>query len=136
MRRTIKLRYEAPEEAVEKLVKEYNYRVSERVFQQHILLAKIVNEHLTPLPKPVEKASNVVNLYNPPHVPSSSESVTAERKRQLEDQCDKIIDWFPDPYRMYAAVRTRLHNFRQRLPIPEQQFVLEFMDEHFPENTP
>jgi hypothetical protein len=116
MRRTLKLRPDTPDGVVRQLVIKHHYVVQSRVSGVGITLTKIT--------------------------PTSDAKYTAERtgtlspveEYELERRCDRIVEWFADPYGHTKEVRRRLHNLRQHLKLTaEQQFVLEYMDENFPE---
>lgn len=62
------------------------------------------------------------------------EKMTDGQKFELETRCDRIVDYFDDPYNKVIAVRQRLHNMAQGLTPVKGQFVIDWMNEHFPES--
>ncbi len=116
MRRTIKLHIDTPPDVVSNLVCQGGYRVIQRLPSVGITLQKIT---------PTSDAKFAAQQDG---------QLTPTQKYELECQCDRIVDFFADPYSQTSAVRTRLHNLRQHLKtVTEQQHVLEYMDENFPE---
>lgn len=117
MRRTIKLKPDTPEQVVSDLVLKHKYIITNRIPNVGITLLKIT---------PADNAAT--------YTVERTGVLSAVEKYELERRCDRIVEWFPDPYKQYKAVRLRLHNLRQHLKtVAEQQFVLEYMDENFPE---
>lgn len=55
------------------------------------------------------------------------------RRTQLENRCDNIVSFFPDPYNVPQAVRARLSIIQQTLLPDEVKFVQNYMDENFPQ---
>lgn len=72
--------------------------------------------------------SNVVDLHK-----HKAEGLTAWQRKELDKRCDNIVSFFPDPYSVPKAVRTRLAILQQKLLPAEVTFVQEYMDENFPE---
>lgn len=118
MRKMLKFRPGTPETLISQLVLKYQYKVVSRLPMEGITLLKVLPYKETVRAGPIDMGT----------------AITAARKFELEKRCDRIVDWFPDPYSQYKDVRHRLHNLRQSLnTAAEQQCVLDFMDENFPE---
>lgn len=118
MRRMLKFKPGTPETLISKLVLQYQYKVVSRLPMEGITLLKVIPYKDTVKARPIDTGT----------------TLTAARKFELETRCDRIVDWFPDPYSQSKNVRHRLHNLRQSLnTAAEQQCVLDFMDENFPE---
>lgn len=116
MRRTLKLSPSTPDEIVRQLVIRHNYIVESRISGVSITLIKIT---------PTSDAKYTVDQTG---------KLSPVEAYELERRCDRVVEWFPDPYAANKDVRRRLHNLRQHLKtIAEQQFVLDYMDENFPE---
>lgn len=116
MRRTLKLQPDTPEWLVSRLVLKHKYHVASRAPSVAITLLKVT---------PTNDAKYTVDRTG---------KLSPVEEYELERRCDRVVDWFPDPYKESKAVRTRLHNLRQHLKtVAEQQFVLDYMDENFPE---
>lgn len=116
MRRELKLLPDTPDEVVRNLVNKYHYDVISRVPSVGITLRKVTTNGGYPLTVVTTGVLGPVEKY------------------ELECTMDRIVDMFADPYGQWKDVRRRLHNFRQgRKTVAEQQFVLEYMDENFPE---
>lgn len=64
---------------------------------------------------------------------AGNDELALNRKKQLEKECDNIVNFFPDPYSVPKSVRARLQIKQQRLTNSEAVFVQEYMDENFPE---
>lgn len=59
--------------------------------------------------------------------------LTKWQRQQLEKRCDNIVAFFPDPYAVPKAVRTRLAIMQQKLLPGEVSYVQSYMDENFPD---
>lgn len=117
MRRTLKLKFDAPDDLVRRLVLKHHYVVSSRIPAVAITLLKVTN-----------------NDNSSTYTVDRTGKLSPAEEYELERRCDRIVEWFPDPYKETKAVRTRLHNLRQyRKTVAEQQFILDYMDENFPE---
>lgn len=126
-RRTLKLKSNTPLWLENRLVNKYNFYVQKRVLREHTIFVKLT--------KPKDQDGVIIkpDTVEVEYVSNPAESLTEAQKEHLDTRCDRIVDYFPDPYVAIHAVRTRLHNMRQTLQsVAEQQHVLEYMDENFP----
>lgn len=120
MRRTIKLKSDCPVWLENRLITKFGYYIQQRKYKEAIIFVKL---------------AGVQTIPDEP-LPNTVSGLTKAQEENLVNRCDRIVDYFVDPYNMMSTVRTRLHNMRQTLrTAPEQQFVLEYMDENFPEGA-
>lgn len=71
---------------------------------------------------PPDKPGKVWDTLPPPEV-----------CKELEGRCDRIINFFADPFNNIGPVRTRLYNMARTLKTaPERQYVQDYMDDNFP----
>lgn len=118
MRKTIKLKHDCPFQLESTLINKFGYYIQQRRFKECIIFVKLAA-------KPPEEA-----------LPDTISGLTKAQEENLVYRCDRIVDYFVDPYNEMSKVRTRLHNMRQTLKsVAEQQYVLEYMDENFPDGA-
>lgn len=130
MRRSLKLKPGTPIWVEQRLTIGKGYHVAKRIPGEYTLLAKLDNPNTTN----VQHHSVINNVSKPDNgMAVLREPLSLQEEQALEIRCDRIVHYFPDPYAMNNAVRTRLHNMMQTLPsVQERQFVLDYMDENFP----
>ena len=109
------MRYAIPFNLEKRLCNRFGFTVENRKFGESITFVKN---------KPTTKKAETI--YYP--------GLNDEDKRRLEGRCDSIVDFFADPYKCMAAVRQRLHNLAQSQPLAGRQYVLDFIEENFPES--
>lgn len=73
------------------------------------------------LKKPKGKPVSSAPAY--PHSLEILDEISEERQKELNRRCQRVVDCFVEPEAHKTAIRKQLHNFGQRLPILEQQFV-------------
>lgn len=123
--RTIKLKYGLPFQMESHLVNKLGYFVVQRVYNDYIMFSR----HETP-GEPLQKKDNVVPFKGDSF--AFADNLGVEKCKELCRRCDNIVKSFNDPYKFIGPVRQRLHNMSQGLPLREQQYVQDYMDEHFP----
>jgi len=118
LRRTLKLRYDMPYPERNRLY-DKGYRFEKHVHNQYDLFVKID-------PSNENKITDTVHyLQNQPLTPGEEYS--------LEARCDRIVNFFADPYAHEEACRGRLMRLVAILPtVAQQEFVLEYIKDNFP----
>lgn len=112
MPQQLKFSHDLPLWLETRLLRKHDYYIYSRVYNDCIVFQK----------KPKQGELVVVPKLQP------------DQQISLMTRCDRIVDFFPDPYSAVMAVRQRLHNMSQGLSMAERQFVVEYMDENFPES--
>jgi hypothetical protein len=129
----LKMRYSLPVHLEQKLRNKYGWAVESQKYNEHITFVKIPKNQpalIIPSVKPtirVKAGTTSSTLVFSP-------GITEKEKTALTERCDRIIDNFQDPYSAVMGVRQRLINLSSSLPLAQKQFVLDFMEEEFPES--
>lgn len=123
MRRTLTVKHDIPIILESRLIRKYGYYVQQHRFKEAIIFGKMAINKDKPIVTDEDYAKIVTGL-------------SKAEEEALITRCDRIVDYFVDPYNTMREVRNRLNNFRRTLKTaPEQQYVLEYMDENFPEGS-
>jgi len=112
----LKTKYSLPLYLESKLVNKYGWVVERREYNQHIIFIRS---------RSAKRKPNPTIKFGP--------ALDEAQQKKLTERCDNIVNFFPDPYATTMAVRQRLHNLAQALESVQQQFVLDYMEENFPE---
>lgn len=120
-RRVLKFKPTMPLALESKLVNKYGYAVEQRIHGQFISFVQ------SAVIRPTSSVSSATVFR-----PTFGSVVSVARQAELMQRCDNIVDFFPDPYNQGGAIRTRLHNIAQTLPLAERKFIQEYMDDNFP----
>jgi hypothetical protein len=124
----LRMRYSLPVHLEQKLCNKYGWAVKSQKFNECIIFVKArKGEKKVEKPTIRVKAGSTGTLMFSP-------GVTEKEKDALYQRCDTIVGFFPDPYSAIQAVRQRLHNMSQSLPLAQRQVVLNYMEEEFPES--
>lgn len=139
--RTIKMKASLPFHLESRLITKWGYAVDRRVHNDYIIFKK---SYISDNPDPSEglkrtirasattEGTTVTTTDTKIVYPDFKFQLTLYQKKSLENRCDNIVNFFPDPYAVPESVRARLKIIMQKLTAPEAQFVLEYMDENFP----
>ncbi len=129
--RTIKMRA-MPLHLENRFVTKWGYAVEKRVPGEFVLFRKkyISDSKDTGVLRTIRASVN--DPENKIVYPDFKSVLTEYQRKTLEQRCDNIVHFFPDPYAVPDSVRARLQIIMQRLTTPEAQFVQDYMDENFP----
>lgn len=125
----LRMRYAIPFYLEKRLCDKFGFEVESKKFNDSIVFVKTKKKNITPAHIHV-----AVDNTKPKQTITFSPALDEKEKTKLEQQCDAIVDFFPDPYKAIPAVRQRLHNMSQGKSLAARQFVLEYMDENFPQD--
>jgi hypothetical protein len=134
--RMVKLKMTIPLPLEHRMVEHWGYAIDKRMYlmgeQSYILFKKsYISDKKTVADEGVKRTirasvnDNVVPL-------KTTEGLSKWQQKQLEKRCDNIVNFFPDPYSVPAAVRARLTIIQQHLTPAECLFVQNYMEENFP----
>jgi hypothetical protein len=160
MMRMLKLRADIPAYLENRLTQKWGFELVHRRFKEYVLYKKPYISDRDNDPKK-KAASETIMARIPPlnltnidaYVPSGTSTganddnvvpfeleppvfkgeLTKWQKARLTKRCENIVNMFPDPYSMVGPIRTRLGIISQTLEPAERAFVLEFMEEEFPQ---
>lgn len=152
----LKLRHDIPAYLENRLTSKWGYELVHRQFKEYVLYKKKYISDRDNDPK-AQAASETIMARIPPlnlsnidaYVPQEGTNdnvlpfeleppvfkgeLTKWQKARLTKRCENIVNMFPDPYSMVGPIRTRLGIIAQTMEPAERAFVLEFMEEEFPQ---
>ncbi len=130
----IKMKANLPAHVEARLVNKWGFAVERRVHGDYVLFKKsyISDKNDEGVKRTIRASVNKPTTITPINLNNVTALLTPHQKKALAKRCDNIVAMFPDPYAVPMSIRTRLQVISQRMTLQEAQFVLEYMDEHFP----
>lgn len=115
-----------------RLIDKWGFAVVSRVDGDYtVLTKKYMSDKDICLKKTIRASVNETNVIAPVFG-NRFPKLSQQQQKKLEQRCDNIVNFFPDPFSQPESVRARLKIMMQKLDENEAEFVLDYMDENFP----